>query len=105
MTACPFRDVQRETGPTEEAWNCDVCRAVEIWTLEGHSLLICEEIAGGRGLYVHPAGASGASHGTCLMQIRVADLPVADLRALLQTVLTTGAQTWIGLNDRSLRIR
>lgn len=100
--ACLFGNNRPDKGA------CVVCKSVVSWSKsKAHSVMV-REIHDGQGLYVFPVTGSDPSEEyrqQCVLELRIADTPLRELRLAVNTYLLAAEESWIYAPDRCIRVR
>ena len=100
--SCLLPDSCRDAG------TCAVCASVVSWVEAGANYILVREIKHGQGLYVFPVSRSELTPEDgehCVLQFRIADSSLRDIRETVNTYLLAADESWIFGRDRCTRVR
>lgn len=86
-------------------WNCLVCQAILRWARKGYPLIMVRELAREEGLFLFPAINAEEEPGflDCLLQMRVLELSVEDIRLTVNTLLGASENVWVLQEEQPAR--
>jgi hypothetical protein len=98
---CLFGETRPDSGC------CEVCKSVAAWSKSKMEYVMVREIHAGQGLYVFPVSAepSQEDRRQCLLELRIADTPLRDIRQAVNTYLLAAEESWIHARNQCVRVR
>ena len=87
---------------------CAVCKNVAAWAQSQARYVMVREIRHGRGLYVFPvstASPTAEDRQQCILQLRIADAPLQEIRRAVNIYLLASEESWIHEHNQCLRVR
>lgn len=98
---CLFGDARLDTGC------CEVCKSVAAWAKSKMEYVMVREIHAGQGLYVFPVSVEPTDEDRrqCLLELRIADTSLRDLRQAVNTYLLAAEESWIHARNQCVRVR
>jgi hypothetical protein len=81
---------------------------VASWSKSKAQYVMVREIRDGRGLYVFPVSSPSPSEEDrqqCVLELRIADTPLREIRTAVNTFLLAAEESWIFSRNRCVRVR
>ena len=91
-----------------DSGTCAVCKSVASWANSKAKYVMVREIRDGQGLYVFPVSTpppSEEDRQQCVLELRIADTPLREIRTAVNTYLLAAEESWIFARNQCVRVR